>query len=533
MDGVSWSTTASPESFSRSKTPSETLSRLASLIARAETKHHTRTQRQEPSHLSTCVCQECGEGFPYTTDLLHHQDLKHALPKPHRCPLCGQEFSLRSSLQLHKCDQESSSCELCDGESQLSSPCPACMTLPSDPNRQEKSFHRQPHLLDSSPYACAPCGRGFSQKQALLQHQQAGCTEPPSSSDVVKASSLPDDSPPVSEGDSPRSDTSDTPGPSSRGANMCQCCLRTFRTQAALQQHKHTNHTEKMSTAPRGKRAKGESTGEEVRRRGNIKVNGAAKRRLNTKQKLLSCRSCDMVFRNTSKLYMHRKENHTRDKIIQSEPRPVITKRRRTGTYPCQICGKVFMHHLSLRAHYRQHHASFFTSIRSKSHTVECVPTKDSSLSEHNPNQVKSSPADSKTVRAGPGRPKRVARLGAKDQHQGLCREGQELKQTGGQEEDEEEEKEFPCPSCVEVFPLQSQLREHMELHQSSVKRRQCCVCTNEMDTCKWPSSKRQRLYHCVPCQQGFTALDPFLEHCQEHLRVRVEEDRIAEASKA
>lgn len=527
MDGLSWSTTVTRESFSRSKTPSETLSRLASFIARTETKHHTRPQRQEPSHLSTYVCQECDQGFPYATDLLHHQDLQHALPKPHRCPSCGQEFSLRSSLQLHECDQESSSCELCDGESQLSSPCPSCMTLPSDPKRQEKSFHRQPHLLDRSPYACAPCGRGFSQKQALLHHQQAGCSEPPSPSDVAAdASTLPDDSPPVSEGDSPRSDSSDTPGPSSssRGTNTCQCCLKTFRTQAALQRHERSDHTEASPTAPRRHGTKGECTGEEVRRGVAIKVNGAARRRLKPKQKLLSCRSCDMVFRNTSKLYLHRKENHTREKVTQREPRPVITKRRRTGTYPCQICGKVFLHHLSLRAHYRQDHASFFSTIRNKSHTIECVPTKDANLSEHDPNQVTSSLADTEMFRAGPGRLRKVARIGTTDQHQGLCREAQT--------EDEEEEKEFPCPSCVEVFSLQSQLREHMELHQSSVKRKQCCVCTNEMDTCKWPSSKRQRLYHCVPCQQGFTALASFLEHCQEHLRVRVEEDSVAEASK-
>uniref|UniRef100_H3BXM0 C2H2-type domain-containing protein n=1 Tax=Tetraodon nigroviridis TaxID=99883 RepID=H3BXM0_TETNG len=85
------------------------------------------------------ACQECGRGFAYASDLLHHQDLKHTLPKPHRCRLCGQEFSLRSSLQLHQCARGS-----------------------------------------AHPYACAPCGRGFSQKQALLHHQQAGCSKPPS-----------------------------------------------------------------------------------------------------------------------------------------------------------------------------------------------------------------------------------------------------------------------------------------------------------------------------------------------------------------
>ncbi|XP_029292254.1 oocyte zinc finger protein XlCOF22 [Cottoperca gobio] len=504
MDGVSWGTTRAPESFSRSRTAADTLSRLASFIARADIKQHPQNKRPPPDQLSTYVCQECGKSFPHETELLHHQELKHALPKPHRCLSCGQEFSLRSSLQLHKCNHEVSPCELCHGESQLGSPCPVCTTHTSDPSRlQDKSPHRQPQLLDGSPYACAPCGRGFSQKQALLHHQQTGCSEPPSTSDLVDASSLPDDSPPVSDGDSTCSDSSDTPGPSSRAVNVCQFCLKMFRTEAGLQRHKQTNHAEERLMAPQGQKTKG-------RKRGNAKLP-------KSNQKILNCRSCDMVFMSTSQLYVHRKEKHSRDKNM-SKPRAVST-RRRVITYPCQVCGKVLVHHLQLRAHYRQHPASSFTTIENKTQPVVCT-TKDSELSENRPNTLKTSIAENKTVKAGRGRPRKVAKLENKVTDPGRRTEVPEK---------EELEREFPCPSCAEVFSLQSQLREHVELHQSSLKRRPCSVCTNEMDTCKWPGSKRQRLYHCVPCQQGFSALDSFLEHCQEHLRVRVEEDCITE----
>lgn len=526
MDGVSWSTTRAQESFSRSRTAADTLSKLASFIARAETKQHTRSERRQPSHLSAYVCPECGKGFPYATDLLHHQELKHTLPKPHRCPSCGQEFSLRSSLLLHKCDHDFSPCELCHGESPLSSPCPACMTHTTDPGRpQSKSPHCQPHLLDTSPYACAPCGRGFSQKQALLHHQQAGCSEPRSPSDIVDASSLPDDSPPVSEGDSTRSDSSAAPGSSSRAVNRCQFCMRAFRTEAGLTRHEQTNHSEERLMAPQGQKTKGEATGEEARKGGNVKVNGDPVKRPKSQKKCMNCRSCDMVFRTTSKLYLHRKEKHSREKSMRREPRPVMSKCRKADAYPCQVCGKVFFHHLSLRAHYRQHTASSFTTIKNKSLSVRCT-TKDSKFSENTPNKVKTSLADNKTVRAGPGKPRKVARLEHKVTDPERCREVPEVEEVL---EEEEVEREFPCPSCAEVFSLQSQLREHVELHQSSVRRRQCSVCTNEMDACKWLGSKRQRLYHCVPCQQGFSTLDCFLEHCQEHLRVRVEEDSVTE----
>ncbi|XP_008299369.1 zinc finger protein 44-like [Stegastes partitus] len=500
MDGVSWSTTRSQESFSRSTTAADTLSRLASFISQAEAKQHTRSQRQLSNHLATFSCKECSKAFSCAADLLQHQELKHTLPKPHRCPSCGQEFSLKSSLQLHKCDHDSTRCELCHGASRLGSPCAACTNRTSDPGRpQEKSLHRQPHLLDSSPYACAPCGRGFSQKQALLHHQQAGCSEPPSPSDIADASSLPDDSPPVSEGDSTRSDCSDTPGPSGRAVNMCRLCSRTFRTEAGLQRHKLMYHAaERQDT-------KADSARGEARKERDPKIDRHPNKSPKSQNKLLTCRSCDMVFRSTSKLYVHRKEKHSRDKTIGRESKPVINKRR-VDTYPCQICGKVFFHHLSLRAHYRQHTARSFTTMKNKQ-SVRC-PTKDSRSSENTPNKV----AGNKTVKAGPGRPRKVPKV---DESQ-TCREVPEVKE----DEVEEEEEEW-------------QLKEHVELHQSSVKRRHCSVCKSDMDTCKWPGSKRQRLYHCVPCQQGFSALDSFLEHCQEHLRARVEEDRILEASKA
>ncbi|KAM9750716.1 uncharacterized protein ACNS7B_007757 isoform 1-T3 [Menidia menidia] len=597
MDGVSWRTSRSQEAFRGRSPASNTLTRLASFIARADTKqgpNHPSQSSQIP-HLSAYVCPECGDGFPTSTDLRGHQEVRHSLPKPHRCPSCGKHFSLRSSLMLHRCARVSSGgCEVCRGVSLLGSSCPVCtIRAAADPGRAppDKPLPLFPPLPLSlplprqppprGPYACAPCGRGFAQKQALLQHQQAGCccepSPPATGANAVATTTttaticIPDDSPPVSDAESSHSDASDSPGPSRR----CPVAMAT--------RHGH------------GKEEEGEGKGRSSR------LNGGLKDGLRSNRKLQNCRS---------ELYVQRREKANGVAVgdggagLNEEEEGGRGRGQKLGAYLCQVCSKAFVHHLSLRAHYRQHAATAknrpirgvsggngpsergvsggngpsergvsggngpsenelpessewkrwkgqnpLTLTRRNHHQdpnamtgrgrpgeAGATTANGAKANAVNANTVsaKANAVSFNAVNANAVNPKAFkakafkANTANPDLTWGLEPEEEEEKEEDDEEEEEEDE-EFPCPSCPEVFPLLVQLREHVELHQAAGARRRCGVCAGQMEARRGPGSRRQRPYHCMPCQRGFPTLDAFLTHCQEHLRLRVEEDRLQE----
>ncbi|XP_041700933.1 zinc finger protein 226 isoform X2 [Coregonus clupeaformis] len=507
MDAVpcTWNTTRVQESFARTKPASDALTKLAKLVAQ---KQESQSQNQLLPDVSPCVCAECGQGFSDMAELLHHQQGEHALRKRHRCLSCGKEFSLLSSLQLHKCIQDAAPCQLCCGKPQLGAPCSACKASTSDSQSvKDKSLHHQSHHHDSRSYACAPCGKSFSQKQALLHHQQAGCSK--SASRTAKVASPPADSPSpestLSDSSPPDSPTSDSPSHDATSApdpdrpSQCPLCPKSFRSGAGLACHQRSTHQKEWSISkylpPKGGGTNGvdrisqkKSGPPQPKGRGRKQANGKSKQR----SQLLSCRSCDRVFLSTAKLYLHRQESHSREKDIRRDPRPLISKRRKRETYPCEVCGKVFLHHLSLKAHVKNHSQEPPCQVQQVGKAA-----KEPKLAEKMPKKPKSNLArkiGGTSVKAGRGRPKKIPM--------------------------KEEEGEFPCPSCAEVFSLQSALKEHEELHQPTGSMRHCSVCSQGMGISKKPGAKLRRAYHCVPCLKAFGTLDTFLQHCQDHLVV-------------
>lgn len=516
MEGVSWSASPHPEAFRRQRTTADTLNRLASFIARAESKQGLsksckqlpQQQLQEDAALPF-ACRECGESFPCGTALLTHQEARHALPKPHRCSRCGQAFSLRSSLQLHNCKVSS---QLFQAQTR-NSPTYATSLTPS--KSADGPAFSQPHISDSSPYACAPCGKGFMLKQALLHHQQAGCD--PASPAV--------DSPLASEEDSSSSSNSlYVPD----GQSICKFCSRTFHNEEAYRHHNKIRHSDEQETDS------WDSSNEGGQTRASAKA----------KHGVFSCRSCEMLFSSTAKLSKHRKEKHSRGLNVMTEQQPNIRQRRPTNnTYTCQICSKVFFHHLSLWAHKKKHPTSESGAvssnrvIASEKGLTPNDATKDWKLIEKPNTENKFGPRKillresilTKAVSVAKIFPPKLQK--SHKFHASLKAETLKHAEVPKDEDDfDEDETEFPCPSCPEVFSHHSDLKAHTELHQSAVRRSRCSVCTSEMDSLKWPGSKRLRLYHCILCQMGFSTLDPFLSHCQNHLKAKVDEERVTEA---
>ncbi|KAM8829923.1 uncharacterized protein ACB058_018388 isoform 1-T2 [Synchiropus picturatus] len=516
MDGVSVGSNRTQETFDRCTTASATLARLATLMQQVESKQQLSSQGHVQPHHHPCVCPECGQDFLCVTDLLHHQHRQHTLPKPHRCASCGLEFSLKSSLDLHKCKQSSTPCVVCQGQTRLNSPCPACMIC-SVVLEKPRSLYRQPLLLNS--YVCAPCGRGFSQKQALLHHQQSDCIDKP----LQSGSDGSGESTPGSQSSSGRSNS---PGPRTKAVSVAQLSFNPIQTNMRLQLHKCSDHAV-VQLKPQ------ERTSHEVET--STRSDGVSCVKTGKSESLFRCRSCDMEFSDTVLLHKHRRIKHSRENNVITEPWNSVRIREKKTMYPCPQCNKVFMHHLSLSAHMKQH-SNNSSTLKGESSQKDLMAAKLVAL--------KNNHRDRKTDRPGRGRPRKIPRVinrrrenmmqvdteESEEEQEVVMEEVVEVEESEEEvEEKEEDGREFPCPSCAEVFPLQYQLKQHEELHLTAMRRRQCSVCLDEMDPVGWSGSRRRRLYHCVPCQEGFSVLDHFLEHCQEHLRARVEEESIVE----
>ncbi|KAL7864376.1 hypothetical protein AOLI_G00157960 [Acnodon oligacanthus] len=495
MDSVNcyWSGASGKQSIPKPRPIANTLSRLAVLMAHVEHRQEGHSPKSQQSCFS--ICKDCGQEFSDLSSLSCHQQSEHVLQKPHRCQHCGQEFALGSTLQLHRCLTNHLVCKVCRGRPQRGSSCHSCLAEALGPQYLKEQSHHLNHRLhhDSSPYACAPCGKAFSHKQELLCHQQdGGCQPAPLSPKAFMTSSAllalsPDDAPTPSYASLPPSpsETKDYPF-------TCRHCLKTFRTVQGLASHQRLVHT-------------------------NSKTKKKKTSKLNQKLKgsLFPCRSCDRVFSQTSMLYLHRKEEHRRktSRMRQQRSYAKCTRQRQKGeTYPCLQCGKVFLHHLTRWAHFKSYGTHYQTHL-SKSGKLGKMDRADRTA-----NDLKTA-RDLKLKHASkPLKESKIFKTNKKVKKQHLP-----LKTRKHEIADKEatviqnEDGEFPCTSCEKVFKTQSSLQKHEEVHQSSYTPNHCSVCNAGIALPAVVKSSVNRIYHCVPCKEIFVDLATFLQHCTTH----------------
>ncbi|XP_016320307.1 zinc finger protein 91-like [Sinocyclocheilus anshuiensis] len=486
MDSVHcWNGAKGDQIPTRARPMSDTLSKLAQLITCIEYK--PKQQR------SSSICKDCGDKFSDQKSLEHHQKREHALQKLHCCQHCGQKFALLSSLQLHECSRTSSMCQTCMGKPQRGSSCPSCGTESSE----------DPFYHDNSPYACAPCGQAFSHKQELLLHQQAGGCEP--------AKTL---KPP------PPSNVSSPPSPPSANSSLTTCtlCHRKFHSSAGLGCHMRFSHAH-MKSSTEKKRVVIVST-----------LKKKKKKKVLISSTSFPCRSCDESFPKISLLHQHRKEEHRREIKVRKLQRTSLktTRRRRKGeTYPCLHCGKEFLHHLTRLAHFRHYSSHHETHLKlsGKSSGADAAGFCPKAAKELRPSQEKRP--------RGRPRTKNLPVL--------METKHMEEEQMDKQDDsDEDEDAEYPCTSCDQVFSSKAKLHVHEKVHEEFPEEvpeehaqpadtcRCCSVCTGGIPLAEIPEDCEKKVYHCVPCAEAFIALNTFLEHCQTHL-IRENEDEFSD----
>ncbi|XP_018613935.1 zinc finger protein 271 [Scleropages formosus] len=515
-------------------------------------------------------CEECGRGFSDISVLLRHQQREHALRKPHRCPTCGQSFALLSSLHLHRRIHAATRYKW---SSQGGSP--RQHAARSDRSEGRLFGHRR-NLQGGGPYACAPCGRAFSHKPALLHHQQAGCQHPtePEEPQITQLTSTASPAAPTTQHDegllsqskpsatNPASMTSQvlpvsaqpttpqgpahsslssptdssspphaSPPPSPTRPYFCSLCHRTFNSQVGLSSHQRLSHPVEWKLAQvtywnQGGKKFPCSSCEKVfchaaslyqhkRRCFGTQADETGAGLQNHKGQRFPCRSCDMVFSQTSSLLLHRKEQHSRPARPRDRGRMVtVLPKRRTGVHPCPFCSKVFSHHLPRWAHVRAHHAQQQLQ-RKRCHKVDYHKANKQEIAK----KLFRCSQCNKAYRSRGNLLKHHsthAKAGRRSRtvHR---KPGRRKNNRGKSEPQSSEEEMYSCPFCEEVFSQLSSLREHELVHQPMNTARSCSVCQHSMGSARGAESDA-RVYHCEPCQRTFRLLQVFLQHCQMHL---------------
>ncbi|PIO14758.1 hypothetical protein AB205_0155770, partial [Aquarana catesbeiana] len=123
---------------------------------------HKRSHKEDGQY----SCPVCGKCFVKRYDFDRHQR-SHTGERPHQCLQCGKCFVHRYNLTIHKsshaADDSLQSCPLCG----------KCFLTKSELAKHERSH------VEEKPFCCSECGKCFLRKQDLIRHHRSHTGEKP------------------------------------------------------------------------------------------------------------------------------------------------------------------------------------------------------------------------------------------------------------------------------------------------------------------------------------------------------------------
>lgn len=259
-------------------------------------------------------CSQCRKSFHCKSYVLEHQRI-HTQEKPYKCASCRKTFRWRSNFTRHvRLHQDE---EFCAPE------------LYQDDAGQKDFCQPQGAPVAENTFLCQQCGKAFTQKKTLTEHQ--------------------------------RIHTGKTP-------YQCGECGKgfTYRSAFIVHKKKHANKRKPeggpsfsqdgvfqipQSSHPPEEPHKCSQCGKAFRNHSFLLIH----QRLHTREKPYKCRDCGKAFRWSSNLYRHQRrhsvhrqyEDHQSDEPPDLSPQ-VLTDQKR---FWCQECGKTFTRKRSLLDH--------------------------------------------------------------------------------------------------------------------------------------------------------------------------------------
>ena len=156
-------------------------------------KYHIDSKHPESSK-KNFFCTKCNKSFIYNSSLKYHTTTSHS---KHMCELCGIEYQISRSLQVHMAKNHNTGeepvliCEKCDftaphkfllqrhvlqkHDVDKHKKCPCCDFKTPQPQKLYIHIDNHHPEYDDKKYSCDKCGKGFIYDSSLKNHTNSTC----------------------------------------------------------------------------------------------------------------------------------------------------------------------------------------------------------------------------------------------------------------------------------------------------------------------------------------------------------------------